>query len=269
MKLKLIAMAVAGLTAAGSANAVFNNITNDFDGQSELFAFAVDGVGNIQAFFDLGVNITDFTAASKSTPGTNINWNFTTGQTSGLGSVTGSWSQAWTTFRLGSTDANTKWMVGAGEFDGYYGAITTSNDSPALIAAQLDDLVQNMAATYPTLAANALNSGGTHATAANGANTAVASSNPAGVIGSSFMPSWNGNFIGNSWASINTPQAAYQFTVLFNGGATQVDAFAGKFNLGSDGVLSYAVPVPEPETYALMLAGLGMVGLIARRRRVV
>lgn len=28
-----------------------------------------------------------------------------------------------------------------------------------------------------------------------------------------------------------------------------------------------AVPVPEPETYALLLAGLGMVGLLARRRQ--
>ena len=28
-----------------------------------------------------------------------------------------------------------------------------------------------------------------------------------------------------------------------------------------------AVPVPEPETYALLLAGLGVVGMLARRRR--
>ena len=27
------------------------------------------------------------------------------------------------------------------------------------------------------------------------------------------------------------------------------------------------VSVPEPETYAMLLAGLGMVGVIARRRR--
>lgn len=32
-------------------------------------------------------------------------------------------------------------------------------------------------------------------------------------------------------------------------------------------VVEYAAPVPEPETYAMMLAGLGLLGLTARRRR--
>jgi hypothetical protein len=30
--------------------------------------------------------------------------------------------------------------------------------------------------------------------------------------------------------------------------------------------LAVSAPVPEPETYALMLAGLGLVGFVARRR---
>lgn len=33
------------------------------------------------------------------------------------------------------------------------------------------------------------------------------------------------------------------------------------------GAVSLAAPVPEPETYGMMLAGLGVVGFLARRRR--
>lgn len=45
------------------------------------------------------------------------------------------------------------------------------------------------------------------------------------------------------------------------------------YNVDNNGVTDgydlafHAIPVPEPETYALMLAGLGLVGVAARRRR--
>jgi hypothetical protein len=29
----------------------------------------------------------------------------------------------------------------------------------------------------------------------------------------------------------------------------------------------YLAPIPEPETYAMMLAGLGLIGFVAGRRR--
>jgi hypothetical protein len=32
-------------------------------------------------------------------------------------------------------------------------------------------------------------------------------------------------------------------------------------------VASLANPIPEPETYAMMLAGLGLMGFMARRRK--
>lgn len=48
--------------------------------------------------------------------------------------------------------------------------------------------------------------------------------------------------------------------VAFNGGFA-IQKGGGAFNFGA------TPPIPEPETYALMLAGLGAVGFVARRRR--
>lgn len=263
MKMKLIALAVAGLAAVGNANAAFDIGYGDQNGTSELFAFVYDGNANLQAFFDLGVNINDFTADQKAAPGTTNVWNLANNTTTGLGGVSGSWSNSWNTYVAGASMSNSVWMVGAYEFDALAVAMTTSNTDPAIIAQQ-DDMTLNNFSAAVTPNANGQLPGHT---VANGSNTAAASSNPAGVIGSGFAPSWNSNFIGNSWASVGTAQNTYFLQANFLGGAATVTPYAGQFNLTNAGVLSYTAPVPEPETYALMLAGLGMVGLIARRRR--
>ena len=39
------------------------------------------------------------------------------------------------------------------------------------------------------------------------------------------------------------------------------------FNGYANVTYTYAMPVPEPETYAMLLAGLGLMGVVARRRK--
>ncbi len=48
-------------------------------------------------------------------------------------------------------------------------------------------------------------------------------------------------------------------TLIINGSTTGGASYAGTLDVTS--------PVPEPETYGMLLAGLGVVGFLARRRR--
>jgi hypothetical protein len=58
-----------------------------------------------------------------------------------------------------------------------------------------------------------------------------------------------------------TPYAASDIVTFHAVWSGDVDGYESYF-------LIQANPIPEPQTYALMLAGLGVMGLLARRRRV-
>ncbi|WP_377154882.1 flocculation-associated PEP-CTERM protein PepA [Roseateles sp. UC29_93] len=53
----------------------------------------------------------------------------------------------------------------------------------------------------------------------------------------------------------------------FSNTTSQVEPFAGGFRIRQGGGSINFAAVPEPSTYAMLLAGLGAVGFIARRRR--
>ena len=77
-------------------------------------------------------------------------------------------------------------------------------------------------------------------------------------------PGWGTSFF--STHTINGLIAGRDYNVEVYGWGDPMDAATGSYELTLTAQGNLA-PVPEPETYALMLAGLGLVSLTARRRR--
>lgn len=77
-----------------------------------------------------------------------------------------------------------------------------------------------------------------------------------------------GNLIEDAWFPVSTPAAIDEGTFF---GLSSDSANIARFEISAPYAVvddfSFSAPVPEPETYAMFLAGLGLLGAITRKRR--
>lgn len=283
MKLKLIA-AAAALALSGAAHA---DIALPSTGNSDVVANFFSTASNATASFDLGVSYTALsTALSGSTLGIKLVWDLDAGTFQDLSATaTGLVAQAinygsvFNDFLGEVTLSTVKFDVKAGDrapnslispANGQHNLLTTSA-APTVTAtnSQLTNSLNtlNTASTF----LNGDTTGSTHAAAAAGANKYNDGDN-ATALG--FLNGQGENLKNlpfQTTGSIANPLNMFLLSNLGNGAAqaVTVSKLIGEWTFDSvTNQLVYATaPVPEPEAFAMLLAGLGLMGAIARRRR--
>jgi hypothetical protein len=260
-KLKALVASLA-LVAAFPASAA---IATASSGNSSFVLSLIDEASGKSATFDLGVNYNTFALGSNQT----------------FNVSTGDYAAAWTEFWANSSAATTEYAVYAskniGTFAGSRAIITTAGTQDGMSLVDNSTLSDQIGLFDTYL----------------GFNNAISShNNPLVPNGGSYGVDGDEWFAGNSYAYSAGSIAGYGndatgaigsdlnlWNVVRGTGGNGGDAVVTQlgtsyFNLSSAGVLSYvaAAPeavaaVPEADTSAMMLAGLGLMGFIARRRK--
>ena len=267
MKFQLKALAAAAILAAAlPAQAATDTAVS---GNGSLILSVYDTVANISAAFDLGKNYSDFNVAGASfansgvtNVGTSFSWNL----------ASGDYSTAWSQFLTTATLANIKYAVYAGDNTGAgaggrglvstYSSFATNPTTGQLgtISTNFDSYINNNGTGSQVLYEN-------HSTVANGGSVA----NTGGAYAPNFYGSGKNFNLGPIAAgAIGGDLGVFQYTsaaTTFVTPTLTVFGNGAKFNLANNGALTYVVPVPEADTWALMMLGLGFMGFVARRKQ--
>jgi len=273
IKLKTLVAAIGLTLVAGQASAAIRLPGNADGNGSELFAVVYDTESKASFLKDLGIGLASFlptpAGSGVTTPGTSLPFNLTG-------------DSNWASF-LALTDGSPalRFLVAAADTTG--GNVVNGQRYMATGAADPFFNLQNQQISgnlqvAPVKFLGDNQNRGTLNSVTNGSS--VTTDDMAINFGKpgTMTPTWNGvtgNITGAFGDSLNfyfITRSSSASPTLKPGGDlfdNQVGPAKWTFNTATNGdyMLTFAAPVPEPETWALMLAGMAIVGGIARRRK--
>ncbi len=257
MKLKLIALAA--MLAAGSANAAIDN--GKLSGNGEMFLVVNDAVAGYSFVGDLGIAMDSFNGAVSQSFNLNGFSQWGSFMTAIGGNLNNAVFAVLAQDSLGSTAGADRMLV---------------STSSAVSEADMEATKSNNFASAATQMNTWLDSLNNNTNVVGGDMNTVANGSAYSVVGSgTYFDDEIQGYIKNklTYSVYTDANEAAKFGMQVTGGtqsslaATIYTPYAGSFTVDGTTLAYTVAAVPEAETYAMMLAGLGLVGFMVSRRR--